>query len=56
MTSFPLAPTHQVTNMDMEKQNNMCIFIVHDIYINSNQITFEIGINNDGPLEPYMKT
>jgi hypothetical protein len=42
--------------MDMEKQSNMCIFIVHDIYINLDQIKFEIGINNDEPLEPYMKT
>jgi len=37
-------PTHQVTNMDMKKQINMCIFIVHGIYINSNQIKFEISI------------
>jgi hypothetical protein len=30
-----LLPTHQVTNTNVKKKTNMCLFIVHDIYINS---------------------
>jgi septum formation topological specificity factor MinE len=36
--------------MDMKKQINI-FFIVHYIYVNSNEIKFEIDTNNDEQLE-----
>jgi hypothetical protein len=41
--------------MDMKKKINMCLFMVHDVYINSIQIQikFEIDMNKDELLKNH---
>jgi hypothetical protein len=48
---FILVSFFPPTNKDIKKKINICFFIVHDIYISSNQTKFAIDINNDELLE-----